>query len=90
MTTNDNEWYNEWQRMTWTDNKRSFQLIFPFFEKKHTTTNNLKDNSLNLEVDLDIGLLNLEQKQHLRRNNNSQKQKFRQFFVCDTNSFKNL
>ena len=67
MTTNDNEWYNEWQRMrksdkewqrmvqrvTTNDNEWPFRLIFLFFQiRDEPTTKHLKENSLNLEEDL--------------------------------------
>ena len=67
MTTSNNEWYNEWQRMvqrmTMSDNKWqrvatssnewSFRLILVFFQiKEVATTKHPKENSLNIEEDL--------------------------------------
>ena len=54
-TTSDNELYNKWQRVAANDSGWSFQLISLFLIREKPTT---KDNSLNLEEDLDKGLLN--------------------------------
>ena len=67
MTTSGNEWKRVVQRVTTNDiewQKAVISANFPFFsENKRTTTKHLKENSLNLEEDLEVGLLNLEQKQ---------------------------
>ena len=53
MTTSDNEWYNEWQRMATSDNEWSFRLIFVFFQmKEEAPTKHPKENNLNIEEDL--------------------------------------
>ena len=68
-TTSDNEWYNEWQRVTTNDNesqRMAFKAIFFFFFfriREEPITKHPKEKSLNLEEDLDKGLLNFEQKQ---------------------------
>ena len=66
-TTSDNEWYNEWQRVTTNDNesqRMAFKAIFFFFRiREEPITKHPKEKSLNLEEDLDKGLLNFEQKQ---------------------------
>ena len=46
MTTSDNDWYNEWQRVTISVNFSFFQI------SKEPTTENPKENSLNIEKDL--------------------------------------
>ena len=58
MTTSDSEWQlvtkndNDWQRVV-------ISVNFPFFRiKKEPTTKHSKENSLNLEEDLEEGLLN--------------------------------
>ena len=48
MTRNDNEWYNEWQRMTTSDHLGKF--FFQIWEEPATT--HLMENSFNLEEDL--------------------------------------
>ena len=60
MTSNDNEWYNEWQRMTTSDNKwyNEWQRVtisanFSFFQiREEPTTKHPTENSLNIETDL--------------------------------------
>ena len=65
VTTSDNEWYNEWQRMTTSDNKWqrvttsdkewqrvTISAIFFFQVREEPTTKHPKENSLNLEEDL--------------------------------------
>ena len=44
--SNDNEWYNEWQRVTISANFSFFQI------REEPTTKHPKENSLNLEEDL--------------------------------------
>ena len=72
VTTSNNNWYNELQRVATNDNERYSEwqqavisANFPFFfpENKRTTTKHPKENSLNYEEDLEAALLNLEQKQ---------------------------
>ena len=55
-TTSDATSGNEWQRMTWqqmSDHQYSFRLISLFLDNKQP-----KENSLNLEEDLEEGQLN--------------------------------
>ena len=60
MTTNDNEWYNEWQqvvqRMRTSDNEWQRVTIsanFSFFQiREKPTTKHPKENSLIIEEDL--------------------------------------
>ena len=59
VTTGDNEWYNEWQRMTTGDNEwqrvttSDILANFPFFQiRGEPTTKHPKENSLNIEEDL--------------------------------------
>ena len=73
VTKIDNEWYNEWQQVTANDNERYnewrkewqwmttsvFSANFLFFRiKEEPTTKHSKENSLNLEEDLEEELLN--------------------------------
>ena len=75
VTTSDNEWYNEWQRistsdttsdnerMTTSDNEWQWVIVsanFLFF-REELANRHLKENSLNLEEDLEKDLLNWEQ-----------------------------
>ena len=53
VTRNDNEWYNEWQRVTILTNF-SFSQI-----REQPTTKHPKENSLNLEEDLWSRLIEL-------------------------------
>ena len=57
---------NAWQRMTTSHNEWPFRLFFInfFFRiREEPITKHPKEKSLNLEEDLDKGLLNFEQKQ---------------------------
>ena len=59
VTTSDKEWQRVVQRMTTNVNEWPFQLIFLFFQiKEEPTTSYPKENFLNLEEDLEEGLLN--------------------------------
>ena len=59
VTTSDKEWQRVVQRMTTNVNEWPFQLIFLFFQiKEEPTTKYPKENFLNLEEDLEEGLLN--------------------------------
>ena len=52
VTTNVNEWYNEWQRL-------AISAEFSFFQiKEESITKHPQEKSLNLEEDLEEGLLN--------------------------------
>ena len=64
VTTNDNEWYKEWQRMTPSDNEWSFKLAFFFTNKRGTYLYRTHpvDNYLILEEDVEEWLLYQEQK----------------------------
>ena len=58
-TTNDNEWYNEWQRVTTNDNEWQeclFWLIFQF-SNKSIIPMDPKEYSLNTEENLEERLL---------------------------------
>ena len=54
--SSDNEWYNEWQRMTTNDNEWQWVTIsanFSFFPiREEPTTKHRKENSLNINEDL--------------------------------------
>ena len=60
--TSGNEWYNKWQQVTTNDNKWQRVVIsvnFTFFLlREKSTTKHSKENSLNLEEDLEEGSLN--------------------------------
>ena len=55
-TTSDNEWYNEWQRMTMSDKEWQRVTIlanFSFFQiREEATIKHSKESSLNIEEDL--------------------------------------
>ena len=53
----DNDWYNEWQRIT-SDNEWSLRLIFLYCElREEPTTKHPQQNSLNFQEDIQEGLL---------------------------------
>ena len=54
MTTNDNEWYNKWQRMTMS----GYFGQFSFFFREDSTNRDPKENLLNLAEDFEEDLLN--------------------------------
>ena len=61
-TTSDNEWYNEWQRITMIHNEWQRVVIlanFAFFRiREEPTTIHPKENSLNIKDYLEERLLN--------------------------------
>ena len=55
----DSELYKEWQRMATSDGKLPFWLIFLFCKlREEPTSMQLKENSLNLEEDVEEEPLN--------------------------------
>ena len=76
VAASDNKWYNErqwvvqwvttrdneWQRVT-TNGLLGYFFFFFFRIREEPITKHPKEKSLNLEEDLDKGLLNFEQKQ---------------------------
>ena len=51
--TGDNECYNEWERMTTSNNEWPFRLVLLFRIREESTIKHPKENSLNLKEDLE-------------------------------------
>ena len=77
---NGNEWYNEWQQITTSNNDWSFRLIFLFFRiRQEPTTKHPKENALNIEENLEKQRLSTNKP--LRRNINSKKQELSLWYI---------
>ena len=65
--TSGNEWYNQWKRMTTSDNKWQQLIILAnflfFWRREEPLPKHPKEKASNFDADLEEDLLNWEQKQ---------------------------